>query len=300
MAASRLVILPPALLALGVGLLVWAGWADPALGPETAPMAVAATPAREASRMDSPARAPTPSGATPVPGDRRTASSSLPALLGQPDANLRASVQAALAARAQGGRLYARALARRCAALASLPASAPGLDANDPRVQRARARQGALEAGCSQFAMAEWLALVNVGSDDAAGDPLLALQQSDADDAALLSAAFSRPDPLLLDELGERLLTRRIGGTALLYFDGQRFDDEAQRAVARAALHLLPCHFGLACDERAPDIWLACLRGDGCVASRADGVTPGADALATRIADALRAGALDRFLAPAD
>ena len=159
------------------------------------------------------------------------------------------------------------------------------------------ARRAALAAGCSQFANGEWLALVNITPDEAiAGDPLLAIQQSDLDDAALLQAVFARPDPLLLEELGERLLLRRIDGEAHLFFDARRFDGEDDRATAQAALRLLPCHFGLACDERDPEVWLSCLRGDGCAGSRAAQSAPAAQALALRIAAALHARELGRFL----
>jgi len=290
------VIAPPAALALGVALVAWAWWgqsADAVVAPRpTAPVAAAAALAPPAATVAE-AKLPAPAKVTqPTPRP----AVDLPGLLTAPEANLRATLQAALAAQSQGGRLYARALARRCATLAGLqPAEAP--DINDARHQSAVARQAALDAGCGQFPAAEWLALVNVAADEApTGDPLLAVQQSDADDAALLQAVFAHPDPLLLDELGERLLLRRLGGEPTLYFDGQRFDDDASRANAQAALRLLPCQFGLACDERDPEVWLACLRGDGCKASRAEQESPAALALATRLAAALRARELNRFL----
>jgi hypothetical protein len=205
-------------------------------------------------------------------------------------------VHAALAAPGSGGRLHARALARRCADLAALPPAT--VDANDARHQRAVARRAALAAGCGQLAEAEWLRLVNIGRDEADDDPLLALLQSDADDAALLQSVAARPDALLLDELGSRLLLRRDGGDLpALYFDG-RHDDEAGRARLLDALPLLPCHFGLDCGEADPVVWMACLRGDGCRASRFEQVAPEAAALAAEIAAALRAGALHRLLPP--
>lgn len=295
MATSGLVIAPRVALALGVALLAWAWWGEqradaplladpPRLVLPTAPAVTAAGVATTQAR--------------PVLAALAITTVNLPALLAAPGADLRVTLQAALAAQAQGGRLYARALARRCADLAGLqPAAAP--DRNDARHQRAVARQVALAAGCGQFAAAEWLALVNIApGETAAGDPLLAVQQSDLDDAALLQAVFAHPDPLLLDELGERLLRRRLDGQPVLYFDGQRFDDDDSRATAQAALRLLPCEFGLACDERDPEVWLACLRGDGCAASRADDATAHARALAVRLAAALRAGDLGRFLPP--
>ncbi|MDR7267578.1 hypothetical protein J2X20_000207 [Pelomonas saccharophila] len=290
MAASGLVIAPPAALALGVALLAWAWWGQPpaAEAPLRPPAVVTPAVAPEPIQRATPA--PVPHAASPA------SALSLTGLLSAPEASLRTSVLAALSQPAQGGRLHARALARRCADLAGLQASATP-DVNDARHQRAIARQAALSAGCSQFANGEWLALVNIAPDEAgAGDPLLAIQQSDLDDGALLKAVMAHPDALLLDELGERLLLRRIAGEPHLFFDGQRFDDEADRATAQAALRLLPCHFGLACDERDPEVWLACLRGDGCAASRAEQAPPEAQALVTRMAAALRAGELQRFL----
>ncbi len=296
MAASRLVIAPLAALVLGVALVAWAWWglAPTSRAKPLRPAAEAAGLALPRTTVLKPTPALPPRTALPAAPPSPT----LATLLAAPEAGLRATVQLALAARARGGRFYARALARRCADLASLQAGT-SLDLNDSRHQRAVARQAALAAGCGQFAPAEWLGLVNIAPGESVGDdPLLAVQQSDLDDASLLQAVFARPDPLLLDELGERLLQRRIDGQPTLYFDGQRFDDEAGRETAQAALRLLPCHFGLACDERDPEVWLACLRGDGCAASRADTAPAAAPALAARLAAALRARELRRFLPP--
>lgn len=288
MAASGLVIAPPAALALGVALLAWAWWGQPTAQADARPSPAVAAPAAKPEQPQVEPRAQPPARlAAPV------AKAGLSDLLAAPEASLRASVQKALAARGEGGRLYARALARRCDALASLPTPEQPIDVNDARHQRAMARRDALAAGCSQFANAEWLALVNIGPGEATdADPLLAIQQSDLDEAALLKAVMARPDPLLLDELGERLLLRREAGEPRLFFEGQRLDDD----TGRAALRLLPCHFGLACDERDPEVWLPCLRGDGCAASRGGQAPPAAEALATRIAAALRARDMSRFL----
>jgi hypothetical protein len=285
-------MLPPAALALGIALVAWAWWGAPTAAPEARrPAPVAAPPASLAPPS------PPPLSPHAAPPAAAPAVSPLTALLAAPDAQLRASVHAALARRADGGRFYARALARRCAALAGLPAPQHPPDRNDARHQRATTRASALAAGCSQFATAEWLALVNIAPGEPADDPLLAAQQADLDDAALLQAVFTRPDALLLDELGERLLLRRIDGQPALYFDGQRFDGDSL-ATAQAALRLLPCHFGLVCDERDPEVWLACLRGDGCAGSRAEQEPAAAQLLATRLAAALRARELARFLPP--
>ncbi|MBI3349738.1 MAG: hypothetical protein HY020_21325 [Burkholderiales bacterium] len=293
-------IAPPAALVLGVALVGWAWFgASDAEAPHTDDATVTAVTAVAAVAVQAlalPLPEPAPA---PVPRPRPAAApGELTRLLAAPEADLRATLHAALAAQSRGGRLYARALAHRCADLAGLQSVAP-VDANDPRHQRAVARLAALAAGCSQFAPAEWQALVNISADQmTADDPLLAVQQSDLDDAALLHAVFDRPDALLLDELGARLLLRRIDGEPTLYFDGQRFDAELDRATALAALRLLPCHFGLACDERDPEVWLACLRGAGCAGSRAEQAPAAAGALAGRLADALRGRELDRFLPP--
>jgi len=289
------VIAPPAALLLGVALVGWAWWGPAAEGDASRVPTAAVAPAVNAPPLREPVAPTTEALSAAAPA--RAAPTDLARLLAAPEADLRATVQAALAARDQGGRLYARALARRCATLAGLQA-AETPDINNARHQHAVARQAALAAGCGQLTAAEWLALVNIGPADetGTGDPLLAVQQSDLDDAALLRAVFARPDALLLDELGERLLLRRIDGQPTLYFDGHRFDDDTSRATAQAALQLLPCQFGMVCDERDPEVWLACLRGDGCAASRAEQESPEALALATRIAAALRARELQRFL----
>jgi hypothetical protein len=295
MAASRLVMLPPAALVLGVAMVAWAWWGQGPVEAERPSPVPTVEPSRPAAAPEAvPALEVRSRAMQPLP-----ATTGLAGLLAAPESDLRASLHAALAARAQGGRLYARALARRCATLAGLPAPDLPPDVNQPLHQRAVARQAALSAGCAQFANAEWLAFVNVAADEATGDdPLLALQQSDLDDAPLLQAVFARPDALLLDELGERLLLRRIAGEAVLYFDGQRFDSDADRALARAALRLLPCEFGLACDARDPEVWMACLRGDGCADSRAAQEPAAARQLALRLASALRGRDLGRFLPP--
>ena len=294
-------IAPPAALLLGVvgvALVAWAWWGLSTADAERPRSTAIAEVALAKPSAVVPGLAPLSTQAARTTPALTKRAVDLPTLLTAPEADLRATLQVALAARAQGGRLYARALARRCADLAGLQVTAPP-DLNDARHQRAVARQAALSAGCGQLTNTEWPALVNVAADEApAGDPLLALQQSDLDDAALLQAVFAQPDPLLLDELGARLLLRRFDGQPTLYFDGQRFDDDTTRATALAALRLLPCHFGLACDERDPEVWLACLRGDSCAASRAEQETPAAQALAARLATALRSRELGRFMPP--
>lgn len=296
MATSRLVSAAAAALTLlAAAAAIRAGWHNvPLQPPEVAvpapePRLPGPRPATQAPAPAAPVTRPLAPPATPPAG--------LAALLTAPEANLRASLFTALAAPERGGRLYARALARRCADLAALQPPVEAPDPNDARHQQAVARRQALASGCSQLDRGEWQRWVNVAADEpTARDPLLTLQQSDLADAALLAQVARHPDPLLLDELGTRLLARRLDGEPRLYFDGQRFDAEADWAVAEQALRLLPCHFGLACEQRDPEVWLACLRGAGCVASRAEQSSPAGVALAARLAAALRAGELTRFL----
>lgn len=298
MATSRLVNAAAqawVLLAAGLAALAW--WAA---APAQAPVAAAAVDAPSPRSPLPAAHGSAPPVAPARPQAQPAASpTGLAALLTAPEAQLRASLLAALAAPERGGRLHARALARRCADLAALQPAPVPVDPNDARHQRALTRSQALAAGCAQLARDEWLGWVNVAAGEpTARDPLLSVQQSDLADAALLQAVFRQPDPLLLDELGARLLERRLDGEPRLYFDGRRFDDEADRETALAALRLLPCHFGLACDERDPEVWLACLRGEGCAASRAEQAPPAGAALAARLAAAVRAQDLRRFMPP--
>lgn len=225
----------------------------------------------------------------------------LTSLLAAPAQSLRATLQAALRERASGGRLYARALARQCAALRALPEPLPALDLNDPHTQRALAQRSALATGCGQMLPDEWLALASVPADErGAPDPLLQTLERDASPERL-AALLARPDPLLLDEFGARLLGERPS------VDGQRFDGDGERGVLEAALRLLPCDFGLVCDERDPGVWQACLRGDGCHGSRTEQVmaeaAPGDPARAAaitalrwRLREAIQARAAERLL----
>ena len=64
----------------------------------------------------------------------------------------------------------------------------------------------------------------------------------------------------------------------------------------RIELQALQIRIRAARDERDPEVWLSCLRGEGCAASRAEQATLEAQALALRVAAALRDRELQRFL----
>lgn len=266
-----------------------------------------------------------PSPARPSVTTHATPPTPLPAvdlahLLRAAGSDLRASITAALGAREAGGRLYARALARPCAALAALNAAPvaeggpPGTaqaDGNDPVHQRALFRKQAWEAGCAQLPASEWMALMNVAPNEpGVPDPLLTLTEgslasvADAQAArARLKSVMAKPDGLLLDEIGTQLLRREAGGYR---FDGRVYaSDEDQRAM-EAALRLLPCEFGMACGEQDPAVWMACLQGEGCFTSRQEQVLASAAAgdgqraaeilaLRDRLREAVKRQSVERF-----
>ena len=274
--------------------------------------AVMATPTRLRASADArtdvvPARAASAGAGEHVDGLR--------ALLRRPPAGLRDSVLRAQASPGDGGRLYARYLLRQCAAADSVaglhapegddPGRTVTSDPSDPRVARAVARVQQLRAACQQFTPAELSAGTNVVSNDAHdADPLLGeADRFDATPARILRV-LAHPDPLLLQEIGPRLLQAGAGGQDD-WFDGRRIDP----GLAEPALALLPCALGLPCDETDPQVWTACLQGLGCVDSREELVLRRAapdDAarrqrilrLAERIGEAVRAADASRF-APA-
>ncbi|MFN4116600.1 MAG: hypothetical protein ACK4F7_08905 [Inhella sp.] len=201
-------------------------------------------------------------------GPAEPAATPLLDMLKAPPSQLRASIDRAMRMRESGGRLYARALARRCAELDARANPGPEFDQ--------------LRSGCDQVLVSEWLALVNIAADEAGpADPLLQLLERHEAAPAQLAALLARPDPLLLDELGPRLLWQRDGD---YYFDGQFYRDDAGRALVEAALRLLPCDLGLPC---------AADRG----AALPDSVDPVAlQSLRTRLLDAVQRRAVARFL----
>jgi hypothetical protein len=75
-------------------------------------------------------------------------------------------------------------------------------------------------------------------------------------------------DPVLMDELGLRLLTHhRNGKGAVVYFAGIEYPVSSEPAIA-AAIYLLPCSLGLDCSSNEPGLALECISGAGCHESR--------------------------------
>ena len=246
------------LLILGLLLLAW----EPEAPRQAAPaQALRLGPSPLAMEW---AEAPAEPGASPI----KPAATPLLDLLKAPPSQLRASLDRAMRMREQGGRLYARALARRCAELDARADPGPEFDQ--------------LRSGCDQVLVSEWLALVNIAADEQGPiDPLLQLLERHEAAPAQMAALLARPDPLLLDELGPRLLWQRDGD---YYFDGRHYRDEAERRLIEAALRLLPCDLGL-----------------GCAAEREtalrERVDPAAlQALRARLLDAVLSRAVTRFL----
>lgn len=261
MAGTR-VVKPAALLGallLGLLLLAWEGGAPQHLQTEP-PRFVVVTPL--ALR---PAEAQVTLESRPA---SQPASAPLLDLLKAPPSQMRASLDRAMRMRDQGGRLYARALARRCAELDAQQPTGPEFDQ--------------LRSGCDQVLVSEWLALVNIAADETGpADPLLQLLERHEAAPAQFTALLARPDPLLFDELGTRLLWQRDGD---YYFDGRHYRGDADRALIEAALRLLPCDLGL-----------------GCAADREAALRDSVDlvalqALRARLRDAVSSRAVARFL----
>lgn len=202
----------------------------------------------------------------PVRAAPASAREGVPALLRRPPAQLRDSVLQALARPAEGGRLYARELLRQCAAADAVaglhapegddPGHVAPPDPADPRVARALARQQQLQAACRQLTDDELSAGANIVRNEADGvDPLLDAADrygtEPGDARARLRRVLAQADPLVLQEIAPRLL-----------------EAAAAPDIAEPALALLPCALGLPCDDGDPQVWTACLQGQGCADGR--------------------------------
>lgn len=240
------------------------------LTPPAAPAAAAAASAPLASIEAAP---PLVARQVPAPSLADVAGRpDLSALLRAPLSELRHSLQTALHHRADGGWLYARALARQCAALdmvtmreRMMPAELqPVAEVNNLNAQRATALREQLAAGCSQLDPDELQEAINV--PPGAADPLIALmdrpaQPGSAEARDRMAAILSRPDPLMLAEMGPALLQR--DGEAYV-FDGRRYGGEEDRRLIEAAAALLPCSLGMVCDERDAFVWGPCVTDARC------------------------------------
>lgn len=280
------------------------------LAPTTTARPERANPAFAAGAASAPRLAPLLAGT-----DGRV---DLGALLRAPLSELRTSVLTALRHRSEGGWLYARALARQCSVLEMIemrdrlvPAAfQPAIDLNQPVAQHAMALRDQLAAGCSQLQPDELREAMNV--PPGAIDPLISVMDQPARPGSAqarerLAAILSRPDPLMLAELGPSLLAR--DGEAIV-FDGKRIDGDERQLLEGAAV-LLPCSLGLVCDDQDVIVWGPCLIDGTCKASsREDFVMNGLQASehperraavlawVERLRAAVVARDVDRFLKP--
>lgn len=182
-----------------------------------------------------------------------------------------------------GGRYYASYAAGHCQGLRLGPAASqvqpPVDDVSGDAYVRKIAAFNRIKAFCEQFTDEEldtFSAAKSAGLEavDAlfAVSARLAAASKSRDLAARRSAiqeVLASQDPLLVDQLGPRLVVfGSATGGADFYFDGQRYPASSDPPVA-AALYLLPCGLGLACDT-LHDLPLAlqCASGPVCYADR--------------------------------
>jgi hypothetical protein len=197
----------------------------------------------------------------------------------------------ALEKRNEGGLNYAKSVLSWCRSLAST-AVAAGLNVSAPLasiegeapeafMKREAARQ-TIHNACGGFTGSEMSGLSEnylhdqTGKNTDRGLELIdsakrAFASSDksAQRSALAEAISSR-DPLVLDALLERtsLVSGSLAGPRAYYFQGETIAFQDADAF-RAALQVAPCEFGLVCDQRSPQVALACITRGECFDDRA-------------------------------
>jgi len=227
--------------------------------------------------------------------------------------DMRAFVRYALQHPENGGYFYAVKVLQQCQESAVgvradlLHAYAAGNDAH--RAGKVAAASDRLHRRCAEFdfddvAENRVRGLWKAGRDK---DPLIqaSVDYSNAFDADYKnpaeSAARARAlenilklgDPLLLDDLNLRLALHADEGRKFFALGGRRFDLNSDTDVG-AAIYLLPCAAGLACDETEFDMSARCAVGGSCVRSRFEHVEqsveniPGAYARILAAYDAMR------------
>jgi hypothetical protein len=131
-----------------------------------------------------------------------------------------------------------------------------------------------VESQCSQFTEEEFLKYSrNELLSGRTEDPLLLqtlslnAKLSKESRVESLLKIFSSSDPLVLAELGLRLLIITDQGKAALYFDGVYYPLNTPSPLV-AALYLVPCEFGMPCGHDDLMLALGCVEGGPCFASR--------------------------------
>jgi hypothetical protein len=172
-----------------------------------------------------------------------------------------------------------------------------------------------LQARCGQFTDDELLQFSgnNLLTDQARKDRLMksVLDFNDAAksrDAAArdqsLAEIIREKDPLVIDQLGSRILLRPGNGT--FSFDDISVQAKDPENILIAAMYLAPCSLGLPCDANDADLMIGCVSGSGCYVSRHEKIQATLaqgdeakmaqiDALASRIASAIEADDVQKF-----
>jgi len=176
-----------------------------------------------------------------------------------------------------GGTFYAHKMLSYCkVAMAGLtePRERVVLQGRDSAMQAVRDR-------CGDFVVSDFEADQSLSAEK--NDPLQNAGKSLHDARAVyaktkssgplqeaLDVVLAQRDPLLVDELGLRLVAYTNPSTGKpAYFFGGRVYAVGESPDIGLAAYLLPCELGLQCDESEPRAQLRCALGAGCEGGRA-------------------------------
>jgi len=176
-----------------------------------------------------------------------------------------------------GGAFYAQRMLSYCSAGMSGVGGAQehGADQSQQRAVEA------LKERCGDFVPSDYEMDKSLLTD--AKDPLFAAGRS-LQDARLdyskskstdalqkaLDVVLAQRDPLLMDELGARLVTYTNPATGRpAYFFAGKIHPLGDSPDVGLAVYLLPCELGLRCDASEPRAQLRCASGAGCEGGRA-------------------------------
>lgn len=181
----------------------------------------------------------------------------------------------------EGGRFYASKLIDRCAGIKGMTdiIENPQLKADSIRPEnqsQAAAAVNRIFALCGQFTDEELKKYSGVGvfADAKEGDVLIKLyrrildarsSKDESEKSSAVKAAIDAADPLLIDDLGPRLLNDPKGGG--IFLDGKTYKMQDAEEIL-AAYYLLPCGLGLDCSSKDPMMAVSCASGGGCYENR--------------------------------